>query len=191
MINFTNLDRLEDGLPLLSRLIDYPEKTTYADQLLPEVIDQYPKTDQKAELVTIVQELSQQTHLAQQEHYAALFEMNKRYPLYMSYYRMADSRERGVLLAKLNMLYEMFGVSVKSRELVDYLPMLLEFLVFGRFKGDSRNQDVSLAFQVIEDGTYHLLKNAAAKIDDPYIRLVRVIRNELRGCVEMEGNAIG
>lgn len=104
---------------------------------------------------------------------------------------MQDSRERGTVLAKLKMLYEMFGVSIEGSELSDYLPMMLEFLAYGDFDGDYRKQDFKLAFQVIEDGTFELLKNAQAEIDDPYFQLIKVIRAELRSCIEMEVSANG
>jgi nitrate reductase delta subunit len=64
--------------------------------------------------------------LKQQTNYTGLFEMNRRYTLYMSYYKMTDSRERGTVLAKLKMLYEMFGVAETTSELSDYLPLMLD-----------------------------------------------------------------
>ena len=97
---------------------------------------------------------------------------------------MTDSRERGTVLAKLKMMYEMFGLTTVSSELADFLPLLLEFLAYGHFADDPRQQDIKLAFQVIEDGTYTMLQNAAAELDDPYFRLLQVVRAELRTCVE-------
>ncbi|AKP64356.1 nitrate reductase molybdenum cofactor assembly chaperone [Levilactobacillus koreensis JCM 16448] len=189
MINFDQLNVLNDALVDLSRLVDYPDDDTFSPAARADLVATYPETAQKAKLLKVFDQLAQGTPLQQQEHYANLFEMNKRYTLYMSYYKMTDSRERGTVLAKLKMLYEMFGVTIAGSELADFLPILLEFLAYGSFDGDPRKQDLKLAFQVIEDGTYTLLQNAAAEIDDPYFQLIQVVRAELRTCVEMEVQA--
>ncbi|ANZ62778.1 nitrate reductase molybdenum cofactor assembly chaperone [Secundilactobacillus paracollinoides] len=189
MIKFDQVTALQDAFIDLSRMIDYPDEDTFSPQVYDDLVANYPETAQKQRLLTVFEALSQGTALDQQSHFSELFEMNKRYPLYMSYYKMVDSRERGTLLAKLKMLYEMFGVSIDGSELADYLPMILEFFAYGSFDGDPRKQDLQLAFQVIEDGTFTMLQNAAAEIDDPYFQLIKVIREELRSCVETEVTA--
>ncbi len=186
VINFKQLDQLTDAFVTLSRLIDYPDAETFSRATYDELVAHYPQTTQKDRLLALVKQLGGADPLAQQTHYASLFEMNKRYTLYMSYYKMDDSRERGTILAKLKMLYEMFGVSIEGNELADFLPMVLEFLAYGNFTDDPRQQDLKLAFQVIEDGTYTLLEHAKAELDDPYFQLIQVIRAELRTCVESE-----
>ncbi len=191
MINFEALSKRRPAMVLLSRLIDYPDAQTFSQETKRELVATYPQTPQRQRILTLFDALGQGTVLQQQTHYANLFEMNKRYTLYMSYYKLADSRERGTILAKLKMLYEMFGVQVAGNELSDYLPMMLEFLAYGEFTGDNRRQDLKLAFQVIEDGTYRLLQNAQAEIDDPYFQLIQAIRAELKACVEMEVEAHG
>ncbi|WP_054700086.1 nitrate reductase molybdenum cofactor assembly chaperone [Secundilactobacillus odoratitofui] len=189
MINFDQLHALSEAFVDLSRFVDYPDEETFNDESYDDFVKHYPETAQKPQLMAVIDELRQDDLLKQQAHYSNLFEMNKRYTLYMSYYKMTDSRERGTILAKLKMLYEMFGVTIDGNELADFLPMLLEFLAFGSFDNDPRRQDLKLAFQVIEDGTYELLKNAAADIDDPYFRLIQIIREELKSCVEVEVEA--
>ncbi len=98
---------------------------------------------------------------------------------------MTDSRERGTILARLKMLYEMFGISEATSELSDYLPLLLEFLAYGDYANDPRRQDIQLALSVIEDGTYTLLKNAVTDSDSPYIQLIRLIRSLIGSCIKM------
>ncbi|MCG5036028.1 nitrate reductase subunit beta [Lactiplantibacillus plantarum] len=184
VINFKQLTTMQPTLVTLSRLIDYPDEMTFATATRQNIVTGYPATVQKAKLLAAFDELAAQPLLAQQAHYAGLFEMNKRYTLYMSFYKMTDSRERGTILAKLKMMYEMFGLTTVSSELADFLPLLLEFLAYGHFADDPRQQDIKLAFQVIEDGTYTMLQNATAELDDPYFRLLQVVRAELRTCVE-------
>lgn len=185
MINFVQLQQQVTVFAYLSKLIDYPQSDTFSQAMLVKLTENYPETKQKKMLLQTFKRLNSGNLLDQQTHFANLFEMNKRYTLYMSYYKMTDSRERGVVLAKLKMLYEMFGVSIAGSELADYLPMILEFLAVGNFADDPRRQDLQLAFEVIEDGTYVLLQNAVISAD-PYFDLIRIIRNELRTCVENE-----
>lgn len=183
VINFKQLTTIRPALVTLSQLVDYPDEETFTASNRAALMS-YPINAQKAKLLAAFDAIAAQTPLEQQAHYAGLFEMNKRYTLYMSYYKMTDSRERGTILAKLKMMYEMFGLTTVNSELADFLPLLLEFLAYGHFEGDARQQDIKLAFQVIEDGTYTLLQNAAADLDDPYFQLLQVVRATLRTCVE-------
>ena len=138
------------------------------------------------QLLTLVDQLAQPGLLEQQTVFTGLFEMNRRYTLYMSYYKMTDSRERGTVLAKLKMLYEMFGISEVTSELSDYLPLMLEFLAYGDYLDDPRRNDLQLALGVIEDGTYNLLQNAVVDSDKPYIKLIEFTRDLLGSCIKTE-----
>ncbi|MFT8822660.1 nitrate reductase molybdenum cofactor assembly chaperone [Liquorilactobacillus satsumensis] len=186
MINFSKLKKAAPIFGYLSNLIDYPSKTTFSLKRYQQLKQGYPNTSQKKELLKMIKKLQQENLLEQQSHYTGLFEMNQRYTLYMTYYKLTDSRERGVVLAKLKMLYEMFGVSISGNELADYLPLILEFLSIADFEADPRKQDLQLAIQVVENGTYELLKNAVIEIEDPYFQLIQIIRNELKSCIGME-----
>lgn len=60
--------------------------------------------------------------------YTDTFDFNKQAPLYMTYNKFDTQKERGQMLAKLKVLYEMFGLEMVDNELSDYLPLMLEFL---------------------------------------------------------------
>lgn len=184
VINFEQLTACKKLLAVLSQLIDYPEEGTFSEENRVVITDTTGlSSENRQELLAIFDELSQKSLLQVQEEFSSLFEMNRRYTLYMSYYKMNDSRQRGSLLAKLKMLYEMFGVSENSSELSDYLPLVLEFLAVADFEDDPRRDDLQLAFSVLEDGTYCLLEKAISESDKPYIRLIKVIRQVLRTCI--------
>lgn len=190
MINFDQLKRVRPLLGTLSALIDYPTETTFsADHYQQIATDQSLAKPERDQLIALFQQLGAETSLQREVNYSNLFEMNRRYTLYMTYYKMIDSRQRGSLLAKLKMLYEMFGVSENSSELSDYLPLMLEFLAYGDYLTDYRKKDLELAFSVIEDGTYNLLKNAVVDADKPYIQLVKLIRQVVGSCVKKEVGA--
>lgn len=190
VINFDQLKRVRPLLGTLSALIDYPTETTFsADHYQQIATDQSLAKPERKQLLALFQQLGAETSLQREVDYSNLFEMNRRYTLYMTYYKMIDSRQRGSLLAKLKMLYEMFGVSENSSELSDYLPLMLEFLAYGDYLTDYRKKDLELAFSVIEDGTYNLQKNAVVDADKPYIQLVKLIRQVVGSCVKKEVGA--
>ncbi|KRM29767.1 nitrate reductase molybdenum cofactor assembly chaperone [Limosilactobacillus panis] len=187
MINYQKLSANRPILEVLSLLIDYPTEDTFteANRTLIEQ-DKALSKDERRSLLEIFDQLAKPVLLKQQTNYTGLFEMNRRYTLYMSYYKMTDSRERGTVLAKLKMLYEMFGVAETTSELSDYLPLMLDFLAVGDFLDDPRRKDIQLALSVIEDGTYNLLKNAVIDSENPYIKLVKFIREIVGSSVETE-----
>lgn len=187
VINYQKLSANRPILEVLSLLIDYPTADTFteANRTLFEQ-DKALSKDERRSLLEIFDQLAKPVLLKQQTNYTGLFEMNRRYTLYMSYYKMTDSRERGTVLAKLKMLYEMFGVAETTSELSDYLPLMLDFLAVGDFLDDPRRKDIQLALSVIEDGTYNLLKNAVIDSENPYIKLVKFIREIVGSSVETE-----
>ena len=183
VIDIAKLDAVKTGFVYLSRLLDYPQAELLTPEFTQELAAAYAETPHKAALIAAVADLQQESLQELQTHYVGLFELNNRYTLYMTYYKLTDSRERGQVLARLKMLYEMFGVQVKGTELADYLPMMLEFLAFSDWQTDRRQQDLSLLFGVIEDGTHELLARAETVLADPYFRLVQVVRAEFKDCV--------
>ena len=54
-------------------------------------------------------------------------------PLYMTYNKFDTQKERGQMLAKLKVLYEMFGLEMVD-ELSDYLPLMLQFCKWQKAK---------------------------------------------------------
>lgn len=193
VINFEELNSLRSTLSVLSQLIDYPNEDTFSPSTRQKIVnDDALPINVKEDLLNLFDQLAKPNLLEQQSNYTSLFEMNRRYTLYMSYYKMTDSRERGTVLAKLKMLYEMFGVSESTSELSDYLPLILEFLALADYEDDPRKNDLQLAFGVIEDGTYSLLQKSITDSDAPYIKLVKLIRSILRLCIiqpEVKKNA--
>ncbi|HEX5466097.1 MAG TPA: nitrate reductase molybdenum cofactor assembly chaperone [Candidatus Limnocylindrales bacterium] len=59
--------------------------------------------------------------------YVATFDLHKRTGLYLTYYLYGDRRQRGQSFLRLKRLYEAAGWVLTTRELPDYLPLMLEF----------------------------------------------------------------
>ncbi|MGH2466455.1 MAG: nitrate reductase molybdenum cofactor assembly chaperone [Candidatus Limnocylindrales bacterium] len=59
--------------------------------------------------------------------YVATFDLHKRTGLYLTYYLYGDRRQRGQSFLRLKRLYAAAGWELTTRELPDYLPLMLEF----------------------------------------------------------------
>lgn len=124
-----------------------------------------------------------------QEMYTATFDFQKDCALYMTWFKFEDARERGQMLAKLKVLYEMYGLEMPDEELSDYLPLMLEFLYAAEWLDDPRTPDsFRILMAVLEDGTYHLVK-ALEKEESPYFHLVKGLRETFKACIEQEAPA--
>lgn len=123
-----------------------------------------------------------------EEMYVQTFDFQKDSTLYMTYFKFEDSKERGQMLAKLKILYQMFGLDMPEEELSDYLPLMCEFIYAAEWKGYSQaEKDLSVFISVIEDGTYHLLKSLE-KNSSPYYHLLKALRETLKACVRQEAS---
>ena len=72
------------------------------------------------------------------------------------------------MLAKLKVLYEMFGLKMVDNELSDYLPLMLQFLHVASWQNDPRAEgNIELVIMIIEDGTYEMA-NHLAQDNNPY-----------------------
>ena len=71
----------------------------------------------------------QREPLAQlQADYVELFDLSRKYTLYLSYWTDGDTRRRGQVLAEVKQHYRRSGFLVNLRgELPDYLPVVLEY----------------------------------------------------------------
>ena len=115
--------------------------------------------------------------------YTDTFDFNKKATLYMTFNQFDTQKERGQMLAKLKVLYEMFGLEMPSSELSDYLPLMLEFLYAAQFDGDDRAQEnAQLLVMIIEDGTYPMMKYLEEK-GNPYRHLIKGLRETLKQCI--------
>ena len=109
----------------------------------------------------------------------------------MTFNKFDTQKERGQMLAKLKVLYEMFGLKMVDNELSDFLPLML--LQVADFKNDSRAQEnLQLVIMIIEDGTYEMA-NTLAENNNPYAYVVSALRKTLKACIvplkEVENHA--
>ena len=119
-----------------------------------------------------------------QQVYTQTFDFDRDTNLYMTYFKFEEQKERGQMLAKLKVLYEMFGLKMPDNELSDYLPLMLEFLYAAEWQGDERaKESLTLLIMVLEDGTYHMIQ-ALEENKSPYFNLIKGLRETFKACVD-------
>lgn len=182
-----NLDRLYEYKPsfhFFAQQLMYPEKLDFHPTLLEQSFDLHDPT--YGYVQTYWEQMHQYTMDEIKEIYTETFDFQKECALYMTYFKFEDAKERGQMLAKLKILYEMFGLQMPDEELPDYLPLMCEFLYAAEWKGDpNATENFKMLIMVLEDGTFHLLK-ALEQLESPYFHLVKALRETLKDCVEQE-----
>ncbi|AKL92674.1 nitrate reductase molybdenum cofactor assembly chaperone NarJ/NarW [Staphylococcus capitis] len=181
MINLQKLAQYQESLGYLGQQINFPEKLTFHPNVFQETIEaSHPAYEDLCAFREIIMNYSLSEIKAI---YTDTFDFSKNYPLYMTYNRFDTQKERGQMLAKLKVLYEMFGLKMIDNELSDYLPLMLQFLQVARWENDVRAEDnLKLIIMIIEDGTYEMA-NHLAKNNNPYAYVIKAIRQTLKACI--------
>lgn len=187
MIDVGKLYSFKPSFGFFSRQLMYPEKLDFHPAFLEEAFDaDHPGYSYVRTYWSLMQELSIDEI---QELYTETFDFEKDCALYMTYFKFEDAKERGQMLAKLKMLYELFGLQMPEGELPDYLPLMCEFFYAAEWRRDSRvPENFRVPMVILEDGTYHLLQ-ALEKKKSPYFHLVKGLRETLKACVRQEAAA--
>nr|WP_289780612.1 nitrate reductase molybdenum cofactor assembly chaperone [Staphylococcus hyicus] len=181
VINLETLKYFKETFAYMSQQLSFPEKLTFHpktfDAIFSEDHPAYPHVKAYRERMYELS-LSEIKSL-----YTDTFDFNKKTTLYMTFNKFDTQKERGQMLAKLKVLYEMFGLEMPASELSDYLPLMLEFLYAAPIDGDHRAQEnMQLLIMIIEDGTYPMMKYLEEK-GNPYSHLIRGLRETLKRCI--------
>ena len=182
VINLTQYYYYQETFGYLAQQLEFPEKLTFHPKTFEEVINLgHPAYN---DLLIYREKVHELSLLEIKQLYSDTFDFNKKAPLYMTYNKFDTQKERGQLLAKLKVLYEMFGLEMAANELPDYLPLMLEFLYIAQWQNDSRAQgNIEFIIMIIEDGTYAMAQQLKEK-DSPYYYLIKGLRATLQACIE-------
>ena len=184
MIDLDQLYNEKDIFHFFSEHLSYPEETPFhlekLEDLIPPTHPGYPDIKKYWDAMHTKDLYTLQTS------YIELFDFQKDATLFMTYVKYEDSKGRGQMLARLKVLYEMFGLDMPKGELADLLPLMCEFIYAAEWKGDPRAQtSFSLLLAVLEDGSYHLMK-ALEKYESPYFHLIKGMRETFKSCIIQE-----
>lgn len=182
MIDLSKLESEKRTFHFFANHLSYPEENPFLEETIKkaQIMPSHPAyTDIKH-----FWELMGNRPLDQlQMMYAELFDFQEDATLFMTYVKYEDSKERGQMLARLKVFYEMFGLTTVDGELTDLLPLMCEFIYVAKWRNDERAyQGFNLLFAIIEDGTYHLM-NALEKYESPYYYLIRGLRETCKACL--------
>ncbi|MFV0282079.1 MAG: nitrate reductase molybdenum cofactor assembly chaperone [Rhodoblastus sp.] len=83
---------------------------------------------EQEEIAALICELEQGELLDLEESYVDLFDRGRALSLNLFEHLHGESRDRGSAMVELKQLYESAGFDLSSRELPDYLPVVLEYL---------------------------------------------------------------
>lgn len=114
-----------------SALLSYPSGEMR--KALPEIVDVIKQTSlvsqrELQDLLELIAELGSGDLLAAEERYVDLFDRGRALSLHLFEHLHGESRDRGEAMVELKQLYERAGFELSSRELPDYLPVVLEYL---------------------------------------------------------------
>ncbi|GGI40943.1 nitrate reductase molybdenum cofactor assembly chaperone [Mammaliicoccus stepanovicii] len=181
MINLDTLYQYKESFGFFSSQLTYPEKLDFHPKPFEST---FTENHPGYKSIKCYWENMHEISLDDiQEVYTKTFDFEKKTTLYMTYNKLTEQKERGQMLARLKVLYEMFGLEMPSGELSDFLPLMLEFLYAAEWRGDSRAEEsLTLVVMVIEDGTYELMK-VLGEQRSPYFHLIEAIRETLKACV--------
>ncbi len=114
---------------VFSLLLDYPgERLIEAREELGWIINGFSHSIVKTKCAHFLAHLDADPLLELQEEYTRLFDFNPATCLNLTFHECGESKARGFALANFSRLYKDAGYELASRELPDYLPLVLEFL---------------------------------------------------------------
>jgi nitrate reductase delta subunit len=114
-----------------SALLSYP--TAEMRAALPEIADIVRGSallgaGERQDLIALIEELGQGDLLSAEERYVDLFDRGRALSLHLFEHLHGESRDRGEAMVDLKRVYAVAGFDIATRELPDYLPVLLEYL---------------------------------------------------------------
>ncbi len=116
-------------LKLASVLLDYPSDELWQHRAeLLEAAAAGEVGGRQAELVRFVADLLALDPLSAQERWLGLFDRGRSMSLLLFEHVHGESRDRGQAMVNLIETYRKGGLELASRELPDYLPLMLEYL---------------------------------------------------------------
>ncbi len=114
-----------------SALLSYPSADMRA--ALPEIAEivrtsQLVGRRERQDVLALIDELRQGDLLTVEERYVDLFDRGRALSLNLFEHLHGESRDRGTAMVDMKRLYQAAGFELATRELPDYLPVVLEYL---------------------------------------------------------------
>lgn len=167
----TNREQRHTIFMAAALLLDYPDEgfSEKAQAVAAQVDDLPPTIGQEfLEFLQAAQHLGER---GLQTHYVDTFDQRRRCSLYLSYYAVGDTRQRGTALVSFGEHLKQLGFELNRDELPDHLCVMLEAAALAR--GDAHEAAVEL-LAAHRDGI-EVLRTALEQAESPYAHLVRAV----------------
>lgn len=153
----------------VSLLLTYPEAEGQAARLaaVEQSLASLPEAA-AAPLAEFIRTSRERGERAMAEHYVDVFDRRRRCSLYLTYYAVGDTRQRGAALVAFKQAMAAVGYELERDELPDYLPAVLEL---SARSGD----EISQALLTAHREGIEVLRAALAAVDSPYARLIDAV----------------
>jgi nitrate reductase molybdenum cofactor assembly chaperone NarJ/NarW len=157
------------ALQAASLLLGYPDTELYDRlPLLRAAAGLLPATAAEP-LVAMVDHLEGSTLYDAERGYVDLFDLRRRYCLYLTYYAFGDTRKRGMALLRFTHAYKTAGRVIASDELPDHLSVVCEFAATGDLAS-------GLGLLAEHRAGLELIRIALADLHSPYVHALDVVR---------------
>ena len=163
-----------------SLLLDYPSEGELAARLdaVEEALVGLPGPVRER-LAGFVADARERGERALAEHYVDVFDRRRRCCLYLTYYAVGDTRQRGAAIVAFKQALAASGYEMASDELPDYLPVVLELSARSAEQGD----EIAGALLSSHREGIEVLRSALTDIGSPYARLIEAV------CMTLEPTA--
>lgn len=153
-------------------MLDYPDAEFKSELTeMRQVIQQASVSSSEKKTITVALDWMQSLDLITlQQEYVETFDLTADHSLHLTHHLFGDDRGRGPALVDLAEFYKKQGFNPETKELPDYLPLILEFVA----QQDDQNGRKFLAdaLKVIKQLTLNL-----EAIQSPYAPLIKIIEH--------------
>lgn len=157
-------------LVVASKLLGYPSADVQKlirdlDELIEDTIDE---KQLKEELKAVYASLARLESIEIQELYVETFDLKSKLGLYLTAHELGDSNKRGAALIKLQKVISQSGFERVGEELVDYIPMLFEFLAVA-----PKKSEVERLYKRLSVAVSYMLENIDE--NNPYAKILDIL----------------
>lgn len=110
-----------------------------------------------------------------EEHYVETFDQRRRCSLFLSYYSVGDTRQRGTAILAFRQQLRGLGIEEQTQELPDHLCVLLEALA----RVDDARHDAAVEMIASHREGIEVLRSALENIGSPYVHVIIAVAKSL------------
>lgn len=159
-----------------SVLLDYPEDSDLgpvqdAWTVIAENIAEVPEVASE-KITTFIRTAQAQGLRDMQKHYVETFDQRRKCSMFLSYYSVGDTRQRGTAILAFKQQLDELGLELNREELPDHLCVVLE--AAAKADGEEKHRIATEMLASHRDGL-EVLRTALNNLDSPYAQLIEAV----------------